>query len=160
MPLASTEQFLKLSASIRNDAIYLYAYSSSDKIAQVSADDTEAVSSLSGTSGISSFTLAKGETVFIKAETDNYYKIAASDGSLGYLLKSALTTTDVNLAAYDFYAPKQQKYVRGTEKSIWSGNTSMRLRRRRRRIKRRDRHSGADLVRPDRRRRRRSRKQW
>ena len=116
VPLNSAEQFLKLSATVKDDTIYLYAYSGSDKIARVNADDVQAVSSLSGSRGLSSFGVERGETVFIKAETDNYYKIQTSDGNTGYLMKSVLTTTDINLAAYDFYAPRQQKYVRGTEK--------------------------------------------
>ena len=62
------------------------------------------------------FAVAKGDTVFIESETDNYYKIETSEGLDGYLMKSQVTISDVDLSKVDFYAPKKVKYVRGTEK--------------------------------------------
>ncbi|MDD3350786.1 MAG: hypothetical protein PHC40_08055, partial [Eubacteriales bacterium] len=115
VPLDSTEQFLKLSTSIKNDSIYLYAYSGTDKIARVKSGDTIVQPSLTE-SDEEAFLLSAGQRVFLKASTPNYYMIETPEGKGGYTLKSNIVISDIDLAKVDFYAPKKDKFVRGKEK--------------------------------------------
>ena len=116
VPMDAAEQFLKLSASISNGTIRIHRYSGSDRIAKINENNIQMVSSLHSQSKQSSVPLSKGEMVSILGETDNYYKIETRDELTGYVMKSHVEISDVDLSAVDFYAPRKDKYVRGKEK--------------------------------------------
>lgn len=117
VPLNTMEQFIKLSYSLTSNGIKLFNYSGSEKIAKVNKDHTEVIPSLSvSETPAVPFALSKGEIVFIKGETDNYFKIATQEGFLGYVMKSQITISDLDLSKVDFYAPKKDKFIRGSEK--------------------------------------------
>lgn len=114
-PLNTTEQFFKLSYTASGDTIRMRAYSGTEKIAKINQSNVKGVSSLiSGTGETVSFSL--GDTVFITGETDNYYKVAAEDGSTIYLMKDNVTISEIDLSKVDFYGPKKTKFKRGSEK--------------------------------------------
>ena len=117
VPLNTMEQFIKLSYSLSSNGIKLFAYSGSEKIAKVNRDHTEGIPSLSVLeTPADPFVLSKGEIVFIKGETDNYFKIETQEGFLGYVMKSQITISDLDLSKVDFYAQKKDKFIRGSEK--------------------------------------------
>lgn len=114
-PLNTTEQFFKLSYTVSGKSIKMRAYSGTDKIAKISRNGVQAVSSLiDGDGGTVDMNL--GDTVFINGETDNYYKISAEDGGAVYVMKDDVTISEIDLSKIDFYAPKKNKFKRGTEK--------------------------------------------
>ncbi len=114
-PLNTTEQFFKLSYTVSDSIIKMRAYSGTDKIAKINQSNVEAVSSLLDSGG-DVVRLSLGDTVFISGETDNYYKIAAEDGSTVYVMKDYVTISEIDLSKIDFYAPKKTKFKRGSEK--------------------------------------------
>ena len=116
VPLNSMEQFLKLSASYSNNSIKIISYSGTDKIARVKGTDVFAVPSLTGNDMPEPFSLSNGETVFIEGETDQYYMIKNQDDKTGYVMKSSITVSDIDLSEVDFYAPKKDKFIQGKEK--------------------------------------------
>lgn len=129
VPLNSTEQFLKLSSSIQGDSIRLFRYSGTERTAKVCKDSTIGICHLASPASEISFPLLRGETVFIKGETDNYYKIETQNKATGYVMKADIEISDIDLSQIDFYAPKKTKYVRGKEKinMVWQyvGNASV-----------------------------------
>lgn len=114
-PLNTTEQFFKLSYTVSGDMIKMRAYSGTDKIAKINQSNVQAVSSLLDGDG-GAVNLRLNDTVFITGETDNYYRIAAEDGSTIYVLKDHVTISEIDLSKIDFYAPKKTKFKRGSEK--------------------------------------------
>lgn len=114
-PLNTTEQFFKLSYTVTGKTIKMRAYSGMDKIAKISQNNVQGVSSLFSAKGDTvNFNL--NDTVFITGETDNYYKISGQDDSTVYVLKDHVTISNIDLAKIDFYAPKKSKYKRGNQK--------------------------------------------
>lgn len=117
-PINVMEQFFKLSYSVSGKTINLFSYSGSDKIASLSAN-AKAVASLSKSADEdASFTLEKDTRVFIKGQTDHYYRIEDVDGRTGYVMKSAVKVEDLDLSKVDFYAPKQTKFVQKSNEKI------------------------------------------
>lgn len=114
-PLNTTDQFFKLSYSVSDKTIKLRPYSGSEKIAKINQSNVQAVSSLLNGDG-KTFSLEQNETVWIAGETVNYYKIALSDDQYAYVLKDYVTISKIDLAKVDFYAPKKNKFKRGSEK--------------------------------------------
>ncbi len=114
-PLNTTDQFFKLSYTVSGDTIKMRAYSGTDKIAKINQSNVQAVSSLLESKG-ETVNLSLNDTVFITGETDNYYKISSEDGSTVYVMKDFVTISEIDLSKIDFYAPKQSKFKRGSEK--------------------------------------------
>ena len=114
-PLNTTDQFFKLSYTVTGDTIKMRVYSGNDKIAKINQSNVQAVSSLLDGKG-ETVNLNLNDTVFISGETDNYYKISADDGSTVYVMKDFVTISEIDLSKIDFYAPKQSKFKRGSEK--------------------------------------------
>lgn len=114
-PLNTTGQFFKLSYNISGSKIKLKEYTGTDKIAKVNTSHADAVTSLMNGSG-ENVQLDDGETVMILGETGNYYKIATNDVDEAYTFKNNVTISEINLASYDFYAPKKEKYKQGSQK--------------------------------------------
>lgn len=114
-PLNTTDQFFKLSYTVSGNAIKMRAYSGTDKIAKINQSNVQAVSSLLDGEG-ETVTLSLNDTVFLSGETDNYYKISSEDGSTVYVMKDFVTISEIDLSKIDFYAPKQSKFKRGSEK--------------------------------------------
>ncbi len=114
-PLNTTEQLFKLSYTVAGNAIKMRAYSGTDRIAEINRNGVRAVSSLFDGDG-ETVEFDSGETVFITGETDNYYKIAAEDGSTIYIIKDYVTISEIDLSKIDFYAPKNAKFTRGSQK--------------------------------------------
>lgn len=108
-PMDTTASFVKLGASVTNDAIRLHPYAGTDKLARITGNDAVLVPALSDNRRGQSVNLVRGETVTLLGETDTYYKVAAGDGTEGYVLKPAVTIVDVDLAKLEFYAPKKEK---------------------------------------------------
>ncbi len=129
IPLNSAEQFLKLSSSIQDDSIRLFRYSGREKTAKVRKNSAIGICHLASPVPGVSFPLKKGETVFIKGESENYYKIETQTKTAGYVMKSDIEISDIDLSKVDFYAPKKTKYVRGKEKInlVWQyvGNAAV-----------------------------------
>lgn len=116
VPMNVMEQFLKLSASFSNNSIRIYSYSGTEKIARVNGSNVYGVPSLSSREEPEPFSLAKGEMVFIEGETDQYYIIKTQDEKSGYVMKTNIEISDLDLSEVDFYAPKKDKYIQGSEK--------------------------------------------
>lgn len=116
VPMNTAEQFLKLSTTISTAGLKLYNYSGTDQIARINQDRTSLVPSLIGATSPDSVPLTKGEMVFIQGETDNYYQIENQDGAVGYVMKSAVSMSELDLSKIDFYAPRKEKFVQGSEK--------------------------------------------
>lgn len=114
-PLNTTDQFFKISYTVSGDTIKMRAYSGTDKIAKINQSNVQAVSSLLESKG-ETVNLSRNDTVFITGETDNYYKISSEDGSTVYVMKDFVTISEIDLSKIDFYAPKQSKFKRGSEK--------------------------------------------
>jgi len=114
-PLNTTDQFFKLSYTASVDTIKMRTYSGTDKIAKINQSNVQAVSSLLESKG-ETVNLSLNDTVFITGETDNYYKISSEDGSTVYVMKDFVTISEIDLSKIDFYAPKQSKFKRGSEK--------------------------------------------
>ncbi len=116
VPMDAAEQFLKLSSSVSNGTIRIHRYSGTDKVAKINGNNIDLVTNLHSQGKQASFPLNRGEMVSILGETDNYYKIEARNELTGYVMKSHVEISDVDLSTVDFYAPKKDKYVRGKEK--------------------------------------------
>ncbi|MBN7772158.1 glycosyl hydrolase family 18 protein [Clostridium aminobutyricum] len=114
-PLNTTEQFFKLSYSISGSKIKLKEYSGTDKVAKVNTSSADAVTSLLNGSG-EKVQLDYDETVMILGETGNFYKIATNDVDEAYTYKNNITISQIDLASYDFYAPKKDKFKQGSQK--------------------------------------------
>ncbi|HYE69287.1 MAG TPA: glycosyl hydrolase family 18 protein [Anaerovoracaceae bacterium] len=114
-PLNTTDQFFKLSYTVTYDTIKMRVYSGTDKIAKINQSNVQAVSSLLDGKG-ETVNLNLNDNVFISGETDNYHKISADDGSTVYVMKDFVTISEIDLSKIDFYAPKQSKFKRGSEK--------------------------------------------
>lgn len=114
-PLNTTDQFFKLSYTVSGNTIRMRAYSGTDKIAKINQNNVQGVSSLLDGEG-DTVNLSLNDTVFLSGETDNYYKIASEDGSTVYVMKDFVTISEIDLSKIDFYAPKQSKFKRGSEK--------------------------------------------
>lgn len=128
-PINVMEQFLKLSYSLSNNKIKLFSYSGADKIASISADamviaplsnfaDNAKGKTDDDADQETSFTLKKGARIFIKGQTDNYYKIEDIEGRMGYVMKGSVKIEDIDLAKIDFYAPKQSKFIQKNNEKI------------------------------------------
>ena len=116
IPMDVTEQFLKLSTVVTGDTIQMRRYSGTDRIARIIENDVELAAGLDSTEKGGFISLNKGEIVSIVGETDNYYKIELMDNLSGYVLKSSVKISDVDLSVVDFYAPKKDKFIQGSEK--------------------------------------------
>ncbi len=114
-PLNTTEQFYKLSYTVVGNTIRMRTYSGTEKIAKVNKDKVNGIASLISADG-ETISYGLNEVVFITGETDNYYKIAAEDGSTVYLLKDYITVSSIDLSKVDFYAPKKTKFKKSSEK--------------------------------------------
>lgn len=116
VPLNTMEQFLKLSSSVKSNSIKIYSYKGIEHMARVNADYVEIAYTLHPNNRQVSFPVSKGEMVFIEDETNQYYKVKSQDGNSGYVMKSYITISDIDLSNVDFYAPKKEKYIQGREK--------------------------------------------
>ncbi|MDD2217431.1 MAG: glycosyl hydrolase family 18 protein [Eubacteriales bacterium] len=128
-PINVMEQFLKLSYSLSDNKIKLFSYSGADKIASIHIDamiisslshlsDSSKDTSSESSSHETAFTLKSGERIFIKGQTDNYYKIEDIEGRLGYVMKGAVKIEDLDLSKVDFYAPKKIKFMQKSDEKI------------------------------------------
>lgn len=116
VPMNASEQFLKLSAILSNEGLKLFDYAGTDQIARVNENDVYMVPPFAAAGKREPVALSKGEMVFLSDETDNYYKIETQDGDAGYVMRSSIAISDIDLSTVDFYAPKQDKYIQGDEK--------------------------------------------
>ncbi|MFA7660701.1 MAG: hypothetical protein WCX60_05845, partial [Anaerovoracaceae bacterium] len=98
VPMDAAEQFLKLSSSISNGTIRIHPYSETDKIAKINENDIRLVTHLHSQGKQASFPLSKGEIVSILSETDNYFKIKTREELTGYVMKSHVEISDVDLS--------------------------------------------------------------
>ncbi len=118
VPMDVSEQFLKLSASITGGSINIHRYSGSEDMARIAESGTNLITHLNSPRRQTPFSLNKGDIVSITGESDNYYKVETQDGLAGYVMKSLVEISDVNLSAIDFYAPKKEKFVQGRNEKI------------------------------------------
>ena len=108
-PMDTMGSFVKLAASASADSVRLHPYTGTETLARITGSDTVLVPALSGSRRGQKINLAKGETVTLLGETGTYYKIAAGDGTEGYVLKPSVAIIDVDLAKLEFFAPRKEK---------------------------------------------------
>lgn len=116
VPMNVAEQFFKLSTTVSTDGLKLFNYSGTGQLSRVNTDNTFLVPKLKNGGRKANIPLQKGELVFLTGETENYYEIETPDGEEGYVMKSSITISEIDLSEVDFYAPKQEKFVQGEEK--------------------------------------------
>lgn len=108
-PMDTMGSFVKLAASASADSVRLHPFTGTETLARITGSDTVLVPALSDSRRGQKINLAKGETVTLLGETGTYYKIAAGDGTEGYVLKPSVAIIDVDLAKLEFFAPRKEK---------------------------------------------------
>jgi spore germination protein YaaH len=99
-------QFVKLGYSVQDSTIYLVDCTSEGDMGRLINNIPATASSLKEGSG-KNISLAKGDVVFIRAETFSYYKIETLTGEVAYIMKDDIHIPENETSLLDYqYIPK------------------------------------------------------